>query len=69
MNKIEYDKRGRMNYNPEFHAKQFEPWTWEEDLYLMEYYKIDGLRMMSFALKKESTVYGRIQTLENGYEF
>jgi hypothetical protein len=71
MNKIEYDNRGCIKYNPEFHTKQFEPWTWEEDLYLMEYYKVDGLRMMSFALeKKESTVYGRIQTLRKwGYEF
>ena len=71
MSDVKYDKRGRMEYNPDFHANQFEKWTWEEDLYLIAYYKVDGLTMMSFALeRKESTVYGRIQTLRKwGYEF
>lgn len=68
---IKYDKKGRMLYNKEFHARQYEKWTWEEDLYLMEYYKIDGLEMMSYALeKKESTVYGRVSYLRSlGFEF
>ncbi|WP_026886700.1 hypothetical protein [Clostridium beijerinckii] len=68
---IKYNKKGQMEYNPEFHAKQHEKWTWEEDLYLMEYYKLDGLIMMSYALeKKESTVYGRVWYLRSlGFEF
>jgi len=54
-----------MEYNPEFHARQFEPWTLEEDLYLLRYYKFDGLITISFALeKKETTVAGRIQKLK-----
>lgn len=71
METIKYDKNGRMEYNPEFHARQYEKWTWEEDLYLMEYYKFDGLKMMSYALeKKESTVYGRVCELRKmGFKF
>lgn len=71
MTPLKYDSRGRMEYNPEFHAKQYEPWTWEEDLYLIEFYNYDGLTAMSFALeKKETTVYGRVQMLRRwGYEF
>ena len=45
MYEIKYYKRGRLEYNTEFHARQFEPWTPEEDLYLMKFYKIDGLKM------------------------
>lgn len=31
-----------MKYDPNFHARQFEPWTPEEDLYLMKFYKTAG---------------------------
>jgi len=70
MTHLKYDSRGRLEYNPEFHAKQYEPWTWEDDLYLIQFYKIDGIKNMSFALeKKETTVYGRVQQLRNwGYK-
>lgn len=55
METIKYDKRGRIEYNPEFHARQQIPWTKEEDEYLMKYYKFDGRRLMSFALEKTET--------------
>jgi len=65
-NKIEYNARGWLKYNPDFHAKQFEPWTPEDDDYLMKFYKHDGLANISFALEKmESTVCSRYHKLKS----
>ena len=62
---IKYNKRGRMEYNPDFHGRQFKEWTPEEDEYLMKFYKYDGLANMSFALEKmESTVCSRYHKLK-----
>lgn len=52
---IKYNKRGRMEYNPDFHARQDQPWTKEDDDYLMYFYKYDGLKMLSYALEKTET--------------
>ena len=71
MTELKYNKRRWMEYNPEFHARQFEPWTPEEDEYLMKFYKYDGLKMLSYALEKmESTVCSRYHSLKSrGYKW
>lgn len=69
--KVTYDKHGFMEYNPVFHARQYEKWTREEDEYLLNYYKYDGLESISMGLeRKPTTVYGRVHTLRRwGYKF
>jgi hypothetical protein len=67
---IKYNKRGRMEYNLDFHGRQFKEWTPEEDEYLMKFYKYDGLKMLSYVLEKiESTVCSRYHSLKSrGYK-
>ena len=54
MVKIEYDRFGRMMYNPEFHSKNGTPWSKEDIEYLIKYYDIAGPEEMSFALDRTS---------------
>ena len=49
---IQYDKFGRMLYNPEFHRKDFTRWNEEDTKYLIEWYGIIGSEEMSFALDR-----------------
>ena len=49
---ITYDKWGRMNYHPEFHAKQKTPWTTADQKYLIENYEAMGPEKMSLALER-----------------
>lgn len=35
-NEVEYDKAGRMKYNPEFHENNGKGWTTEELIYLVK---------------------------------
>ena len=49
--KIEYNIRGWLKYNPDFHAKQFEPWTPEDDDYLMKFYKYEFYTLKSRGFK------------------
>lgn len=69
-NEIKYNKRCRMEYNPDFHARHGIPWTKEEDDYLMYYYKYDGLKMLSYALEKtENAINARYEKLRvKGYK-
>lgn len=49
---ITYDKHGRMNYNPELHARQGKPWTTHEQAYLISHYELIGPEQMSLALER-----------------
>lgn len=63
---IEYDKCGRMKYNPGLHFAQFEPWNDEDLDYLINWYNIIGLEEMSLALgKTESKVINMVYKLRN----
>lgn len=48
--KVTYDAHGRMNYHPEFHFKQGEPWTTKEEKFLVEMYEKLGPLEVSFSL-------------------
>lgn len=37
---VTYDKYGRMNYHPNFHGKQGEPWTTTDQQYLIDNYGV-----------------------------
>lgn len=50
--KIEYDKYGRMHYNPEFHSKSGTLWNQEDLQYLIDWYDIAGPEEMAFALER-----------------
>ncbi|URZ06434.1 hypothetical protein [Clostridium felsineum] len=49
---IEYDKIGRMNYNPIFHARMRQPWTVDELNYVINWYDKVGPDELSFALER-----------------
>lgn len=61
---IEYDRYGRMFYNPEFHAKNGTPWSKEDLQYLIDRYDLAGAEEISFALKRTiKTVQGKATEL------
>ena len=41
---LEYDKYGRLKYNPAYHPNQGKPWTTKENIYLCKYYKTENIR-------------------------
>lgn len=47
---MDYDKYGRMLYDPEFHENQGKRWAAEEVQYLKDYYAFIGPEEMSYAL-------------------
>ncbi|WP_315117923.1 hypothetical protein [uncultured Clostridium sp.] len=47
---IQYDKAGRMLYNPEFHPNKGKAWSMEDLQYLKDWYQRIGPEEMSFAL-------------------
>jgi hypothetical protein len=49
---ITYDRHGRMNYHPEYHAKQGQPWTTNEQAYLINNYERLGPEEVSLALER-----------------
>lgn len=61
---VEYDRYGRMKYNPELHENQGKPWS-EEDLeYLMTWYEIIGAEEMSLALgRPEAVIANKVSKL------
>lgn len=67
--KVEYDRFGRMKYNPNFHRKVGTPWTTEDLEYLIGWYKKIGADEMSFALERPITsVMQKVNTLrKKGY--
>lgn len=61
---IEYDKCGRMKFNPDLHENQGKPWSKDDLDYLINWYNKVGLEEMSLALgKSEGTVAHKVQTL------
>lgn len=61
---VEYDRYGRMKYNPELHENQGKPWS-EEDLeYLIAWYEIIGAEEMSLALgRPEAVIANKVSKL------
>lgn len=58
---VEYDKCGRMKYNPNLHDRQGKPWNDEEKEYLINWYTIIGLEEMSLALgRTEGTIAQKV---------
>lgn len=49
---VTYDRYGRMNYHPDFHAKNKKPWTISDQKYLIENYEKIGPDSMSFTLER-----------------
>lgn len=49
---IEYDKYGRMSYNPIFHESNGKPWHMEDTKYLIDWYDIIGPEETSFAIDR-----------------
>lgn len=47
---IEYDKRGRLMYHPDFHPNQGKRFTDDETAYLCKFYETDSLKSLSLAL-------------------
>ena len=52
---IEYDRFGRMKYNPEFHKRSGMIWNKDELDYLINWYDKIGAEEMSFALERPIT--------------
>ncbi|PRR70883.1 hypothetical protein [Clostridium thermopalmarium] len=52
---VEYDRFGRIKYNPAFHTKHKTPWSMEDLQYLVNWYDIIGPEEMSFALERPVT--------------
>lgn len=58
---IKYDSKGRMKYHPEFHFKQYTPWSIQDQNYLIENYIIDGSKKISLSLgRTQYTVDARV---------
>lgn len=49
---VEYDRWGRMKYNPVFHGKHGKPWTTEDISYLINWWEVTGTIEMSYALER-----------------
>lgn len=49
---VTYDRHGRMNFHPEIHLRQMEPWTVKDQAYLVENYALLGPEKVSFALER-----------------
>ena len=58
--KLEYDKYGRLKYNPAYHPNQGKPWTTKENIYLCKYYRsargCKGSNIKSLSLDMGRTV-------------
>jgi hypothetical protein len=54
--KLEFDSRGRMMYNPEFHFKHEQPWDLEDIEYIMNWYHVAASDELSFAVGKTEGV-------------
>ncbi|MFQ2833197.1 hypothetical protein ACK3YH_20670 [Aeromonas caviae] len=49
---VTYDRYGRMNYHPDYHANHKKPWTSEDAQYLIENYDKVGPEEVSFTLER-----------------
>lgn len=66
--KPQYDKYGRMNYDPKFHPNQNRPWMNSDQKYLIANYEKDGPETVSLALGRTiHTIMQRVAQLrKNG---
>jgi hypothetical protein len=55
MEKIRYDRCGRLKHHPEFHPNHNKPFSEEERAYLCKFYGFDGRKSMSMALGRRET--------------
>lgn len=63
---VEYDKYGRMKYNPELHGEHGTPWTTTDEKYLIERYELDGPEEVSLSLERTiHTVMERARLLRS----
>lgn len=61
---VEYDRYGRMKYNPELHENQGKPWSKEDLEYLIAWYEIIGAEEMSLALgRPEAVIANKVSKL------
>ena len=66
MSDIQYDRQGRIKYNPDFHPNHGKQFTDEEKAYMCRWHEIDGRRSISYALgRTEGTIASMITTLKN----
>jgi hypothetical protein len=49
---VTFDKYGRMQYHPDYHAKHGQPWTTKDEQFLIENYVKIGPEETSFALER-----------------
>lgn len=49
---VTYDKYGRMNYHPDFHGKQKQPWSTVDQKFLIENYEQLGPEQISLELER-----------------
>jgi len=47
---VTYDKYGRMNYHPDYHDKNKQPWMAADQKFLIDNYYLMGPEQVSFAL-------------------
>lgn len=67
---ITYDKRGRMEYHPEFHPNQGKRFSVDETVYLCKFYGIDSIKSLSLALgRTEKSLEYRIMYLKRAELF
>ena len=70
MSGIQYDRHGRMVYNPEFHPNHRKPFTTDDLIYLCKYNDVDGPKLMSMALgKTEMTVANKVTNLRKSGQY
>ena len=61
---VEYDRWGRMKYNPVFHENNGKTWTQEDLQYLIDWYDAIGVEEMSFALSRTmGTIQNKVADL------
>ncbi|MCB2297765.1 hypothetical protein [Clostridium tagluense] len=62
---IEYDRYGRMKYNPSYHENTGKPWTTDDLEYLINWYYKIGTDEMMFALgRPATTICGKVNELK-----
>lgn len=66
---IEYDKYGRMSYNPIFHKNNGKPWNIEDTKYLIGWYNIIGPEEISFAIDRTiKSVMHKVTLVAKGWQ-
>jgi len=62
---FEYDKSGRLKYNPALHPNHKKPYTISELEYICKYYEIDGRKSVSSIVgRTESTIASLVHRLK-----